>query len=251
MRNRLMTSVHASRVLAVAALAASAVTSQAAEIYAPSPIGPSPRFSDLGANGGWRSFDDFETVSAANVERIGWRGFWVDLGLPQPAPAVSPDALSWDIAFHADAGGTPGALLAQHNIGAAAVGTTLLGAGLFGLNNTLYNVDLYDYTFDLPAALALAGGTTYWVSVMARSPSLMPAFAWSGATGGNDSSFQQQLGANGQPVAATAVARDRAVRVEGSLRVSEPAALPLATLAVLLLAWLRRRGGWRSGPPPA
>lgn len=234
--------------LGALALLASLATSQAAEIYAPTAIGPSPRFSDLGADGGWRTFDDFTPATAASAERIGWRGFWVDLSQPLPAPAVAPDALGWDIAFHADAGGTPGALLVQRSVAAADVHTMLVGSGLFVLGNASFNVDLYDYSFDLPAGLSLSSGSTYWVSVMAQSPLLMPAFAWSAATGGNDRSFQQQLDANGQPIGDTIVARDRAVRIEGTLLVAEPAALSLAALAVMLLAALRR-GGWRSGPP--
>ncbi|MFT3720791.1 hypothetical protein [Pseudorhodoferax sp.] len=228
--------------LAALALLAPPGQAEAAPIYAPTPIGASPRFSDLGAaGGGWRVFDDFTPATSASVERVGWSGFWLDLNNPQPAPAPAPDVSAWDVAFYADAGGVPGALLLLQTFSPAGANPTLLGAGSFSQGGNVYDVDHYRYEVDLAAPLALAGGDTYWVSVMAHSPALLPGFAWSAATGGNDSSYQQQLGANGQPTGAQTVARDRAVTLDGTLlAVPEPAALPLAGLALLLLAALRR-----------
>ena len=73
---------------------------------------------------------------------------------------------------------------------------------------------------------------------MSRSSAYYPAFVLFGATGGDDASFQQTLGAGLSVLAENAVSRDRAVVLEGT--VPEPPATILLAMAALLLPLSRR-----------
>ena len=89
-----------------------AVDLGAAVLYAPTPIGSSPRTSDYGdvSQSGFRTFDNFSVNSNGYVETVSWRGF--SLGnAEQPAAAPAPDANSWEIAFYGDNAGIPGTQL--------------------------------------------------------------------------------------------------------------------------------------------
>ena len=206
-------------------------------LYAPTMIGASPRISDYGTStgAGFRTFDNFTVATGGTVERVTWRGFWLDLNSPTPAPAPSPDTLSWNIAFHASGGAAPGAALASETFAAASVTSTFLGPMVFTLGST-FNVLLYELSIDLATPFVASAGTEYWVSVLSLSDAYYPAFALMGATGGDDSSFQQQLGPLMSIVNETTVARDRAIFLDGTLRaVPEPATLPLALAGLALL----------------
>jgi hypothetical protein len=150
--------------------------------------------------------------------------------------------LSWSIAFHASNGTTPGGELASETFAAAAVTSTFLGNFVFNVNGS-FNVSLYEYSIDLNSPFLAVAGTEYWVSVLSLSDVYDPAFALLGATGGDDSSFQQTLGAGMSVTNTSTVFRDRAIFLDGTLRsVPEPATLPLALCALALLALRRTRG---------
>lgn len=226
-------------------LAAAAPLAQAALLYSPSPINASARTSDFGSGDrGFRTFDNFTVASGGLVERITWRGFWFDFNKPQPEPAPAPDVLSWDIAFHASAGGAPGGQLLLKSLLAGEVTTTFLGNGVFNISGDPFNVAFFEYSVDLSSPFAVAAGVEYWVSVLAQSDEFYPAFAWQGATGGDSSSYQQTLGSSMNVTAAGAVAADRQVVLEGTLAdntVPEPASWALALGALAVLAGLRRQ----------
>ena len=230
--------MHKIALLTSALLLASATGADAAVLYATTAINSSVRISDYGqtSQSGFRTFDDFVIATDGSVQTVSWRGLWIDLGSPDPAPAPLPDVLTWEVAFYADAGGAPGAQLSSQSFGAATVTSTLLGTGLFSAGNT-YNVAYYDYSVDLPTAFAVDAGTTYWLSVFSRSDLAQPAFAWRGAIGGDEVSIQQQLGANLSVLNTSLVSRDRAFTLEGT--VPEPASILL--LATGAAALLRRR----------
>jgi hypothetical protein len=205
---------------------------QAAVLYGTTAIGSSPRTSDYGSNtqAGWRSFENFQIAGGGSVQRITWSGLW--FGDLQPAPAPAPDALSWDIAFHASAGAAPGAQLALQNYLTAQVSSSYLGAGVLNAGG-LYNVSFYEYSVELSNAFVAQDGIEYWLSIMARSDDLSPAFAWRGATGGDDASYQQLLGAGMTVTGEFARAADRHVVLEGE-RLNQTVPEPASGLLVLL-----------------
>ena len=213
--------------------------SNAAVIYGPTQIGSSARTSDYGsaAQFGFRTFDNFATSINSTVETLTWFGFWADFDSPIPTAAPAPDVQNWEIAFYADNGGSPGTQLSFESFAAGAVTSTFLGNGLFTTNDT-YNVAIYRYSVALTNPFSVSGGTDYWFSVMSRSSAYYPAFVLFGATGGDDASFQQTLGAGLSVLAENAVSRDRAVVLEGT--VPEPPATILLAMAALLLPLSRR-----------
>ena len=234
------------KTLAATALAASAFMTfaageaGAAVLYAPTPIGSSARTSDFGdsSNSGFRSFDNFTVADGGIVQHVSWSGFWIDFGNPDPAPAPAPDVLSWEVAFYADNAGIPGAQLSLDTYAAADVDETFVGDGQFSVGS-LFNVAFFDYSVDLLTPFAATAGTQFWFSVMARSDEFNPAFALRGATGGDDASYQHTLGAGLSVVNEGAVARDRAVVLEGTL--PEPGTLALVGAGLLGLVAIRRR----------
>lgn len=226
--------------LTFAALGAWPSSASAALIYGTTAIGASPRSSDYGtvSGSGFRTFDNFTSASGASIERVSWRGLWFGDATPAAAPAPLVD--TWEIAFHASSGGTPGAVLWSQSIAAASVGATFAGAGVLNAGST-YNVNFYDYALDLPAVFNILAGAEYWISVTAIADNFNPTFAILGATGGDDLSYQQQLGAGMGVISAQSVARDRAFRIEGTLAVPEPGTLALGVIALAALAGLRGR----------
>lgn len=225
--------------LFAAILVAAGCNMSAAILYGPTPIGSSVRSSDFGSNNqsGFRAFDNFTVASGATVQKVTWSGLWIDFASPTPAPAPAPDVLTWDLAFYADNGGVPGAELSFQSFAAADVTSTFQGNAVFSING-LFNVALYQYSVDLTNPFLAAPATQYWFSVLARSADFNPAFALRGAVGGDDSSYQQQLGPGLSIVNANAVARDRAIVLEGT--VPEPGTLLITAAALLLIPALRR-----------
>lgn len=229
-------------------LLAAASAAQAAAIYAPTPISPSPRTSDYGTadNFGFRSFDNFSSSSGAVVQQVSWWGLWFDAGNPAPAPAPSPDVQSWTLAFHASSGGTPGADLLVQTFAALDVTAEFLGTGTLSAGG-VYNTMQYRYSVELPVEFVAAAGVEYWVSVTATSSQFYPAFALFGATGGDDMSYQQTLGPGMAVTESSFRAADRMIRLDGQLlAVPEPGTALLAVLPLLALAASRRRVQARS-----
>lgn len=221
------------------------VSLNAAVLYAPTPIGSSARFSDYGSTDetGFRALDNFTLASGGRVERVSWSGFWLDQ--IQPAPAPAPDVDTWEIAFYADNAGAPGAQLWLESIAPVDVSSTFLGTGVFSVNG-LYNVSFYNYSVDLPSFFNAAAGTQYWVSILAGADTFRPSFALRGATGGDDSSWQQVLGAGMSVVSGNAVARDRAIVLEGT--VPEPGTWLITAAGLLALPAIRRARLRGKGP---
>lgn len=228
------TAVHGATLALALALAATAPGVQAALLYGTTAIGASPRTSDYGADTGfgWRAYDNFTVAGGGTVLRVTWSGLWFGDTLPAPAP--DPDVLNWDIAFHASSGGAPGAQLSLQNYAAAQVGSTFLGNGVLTAGNQ-YNVSYYEYTIELTTPFVVQAGTEYWLSVMAHSDAFNPAFAWRAGVGGDDASYQEQLGPGMTVTDTFDRARDRHVRLEGDLAanaVPEPGSLLLALAAL-------------------
>ena len=226
--------------LSFALVLAAASNLQADVIYAPTPIGSSPRTSDYGSSGGsgFRTFDNFTPSVSANVETLSWRGLY--FGDVIPAAAPSADVLNWEIAFYADSSGVPGSQLAFESFAAADVASNFVGTGVLNAGGS-YNVSLYDYSVTLTNPFTVTGGTQYWFSVLSRSSSFNPTFALLGATGGDDLSYQQLLGSNLSVLSGTDVARDRAVILEGTPAPEPSTIVLLATAFGTLPLWRRYR----------
>jgi hypothetical protein len=190
-------------------------------------IGSSVRFSD--GDTAFRSYDNFALTGSAIVERVGWSGLWIDLASPVPAPAGSQDAAAWEVAFYADSGGQPGALLSSQTIASAGVQSTFLGTGQFSVGQ-VYNVNYFSYLIDLPLLVGLSSGTPYWLSVYATGGTMPQNFAWLGASGGNGFSWQSPGGQ---------VAADRQFQLEGTV-VPEPGTMLLLATGGLVMAFRRR-----------
>lgn len=222
----------------LASLSLVAATASAAILYEPTPIGSSVRISEFASTDqtGFRAFDNFTLGGDSVIQRVTWRGIWLDFNNPVPAAAPSPNVLSWEFSFYADNAGIPGSQLSVETVAAANVTSTFQGTGVFNAGSQ-YNVSFYEYAFDLTLPFAATGGTQYWFSVLANSANYNPAFALRGATGGDDSSYQQQLGAGQSVLNSTEVARDRAIRLEG---VPEPSTVALSAIGLLLLPVVRR-----------
>ena len=217
-----------------------AANASAAILYNPSVIGSSARVSEYGSNDqfGFRSFDNFTLLQNANIERATWYAFWIDFNNPVPAAAPSPDVLTWEISFYGDNAGIPGTLLATQPFTAADVASNHQGDGSFTVGDT-YNVSFYEYSVDLTNPFLATAGTQYWISILARSTNYAPTHVLRGATGGDDSSYQQQLGAGESVTSGNSVARDRAIVLEGS-PVPEPGTFALSAAALLLLPLAHR-----------
>src|SRR5262249_21965979 len=128
-------------------------------------------------------------------------------------------------------GSTPGAQLALQNYLASQVTSTYLGSGVFTATNQ-YNVDIYQFSVDLTTSFDASARTEYWLSIMARSATFDPIFAWRAGTGGNGTSYQQVLGANESVTNSGSVAHDRHLLIEGTFAVPEPGGLSLVLVAL-------------------
>jgi hypothetical protein len=163
---------------------------------------------------------------------------YIDFANPDPAPAPTEDVLNWELSFHAENAGLPGTQLAFETFAAANVSSTFLGTGLFSVGQT-YRVSYYEYSVDLVNPFLATPGTQYWFGLLGISNNVNPSFALLGATGGDDSSVQQTLGAGMSVVDTVVRARDRAITLEGT--VPEPGTYALSVLGLGLLIARKRR----------
>jgi hypothetical protein len=143
-------------------------------------------------------FDDFRVTSAASIASVAWQGIYCVQANGSPAPAAT--ASQFVIAIHADLAGRPNlaaAPLVQTTVTAAAAGQTFernvanLSCG--SASNTTWA--LYDYQASLPAPVAVAANTTYWVSVQAITPSYDVYWGWRAGTADNNLSLMLFQGA--------------------------------------------------------
>lgn len=141
-------------------------------------------------------FDDFRLASAASVSSIAWQGIYCVQTNGSPAPAAT--ASQFIVAIYADTAGRPNlaAPLTTVTVTATAAGQTFernfSGLSCGSATNTTWA--LYDYSVSLPAPLAVAANTTYWVSVQAITPSYDVYWGWRAGTADNNLSLSRFLG---------------------------------------------------------
>jgi hypothetical protein len=217
-----------------ALLAASAAGAQTT-LYEHTPGGPGLWASDQGNDGsGFRVFDQFAIATSGQVTGARWRGTYIDLVTPANNP-VAPDELSWVLTFWD--GGTPDVAagpLATRPLTVGEVTRTFVGFASFQGST----IPVYDYETAF-APWAFTGGAAYSFSVMARSTTYNPAWAWMPGTGGNGQLWQQQF----PSPALVSHTGDRAFALVGT-SVPEPGSLALLATGLAAVAGgaVRRRG---------
>lgn len=136
-------------------------------------------------------YDDFRLTSAATVSAVSWQGIYCVQTNNAAAPTAT--ASQFIVAFYADTAGRPnlGAPLATTTVTATAAGQTFErnfpGLSCGTASNTTWA--LYDYQATLSSPVALAAGTTYWVSVQAITPSYDVYWGWRAGTTDNSLSL--------------------------------------------------------------
>src|SRR5262249_39470669 len=72
-------------------------------------------------------FDNFAIAAGATITRVGWQGLYVVNDLVNYRAAPAPTATTFTVAFYADNGGAPGALLSTANYASASVNENFVG----------------------------------------------------------------------------------------------------------------------------
>jgi hypothetical protein len=118
------------------------------------------------------TYDNFSLPTASNITSVGWVGSYFD-------PATQGAITAFTITLYADNAGKPGALLAS-------TGDVASNAGETFLRND--NAGSPTYAYNLNTAFLVAGGTHYWLSIVADLPH-PPEWGWEAATGPDGSSY--------------------------------------------------------------
>lgn len=125
--------------------------------------------------GGFQTWDNFTLGSDTTIRSVSWQGTYLN-GSLQNSAVTNTDF--WEIGIYADSSGTPGSLLSTTTI--ANPSASIVGTGSFGANNP---IDLYSFTANLSAPIALSAGVQYWFSPLSRTDSaFIPLFGWSNAS---------------------------------------------------------------------
>ena len=133
-----------------------APSANAAVVYSQTPTPNALFFGEAPIGTCCFTADDFVLTSAAIITKVTWRGAMAPVGTPAPVD-------DFTINFYNDngAGTAPGALIDSFNVGNVArvdTGETIIdGAGTAQ--------PLLEHTASLGAGIALAAGTTYWISI--------------------------------------------------------------------------------------
>lgn len=95
--------------------------------------------------------DDFSIASGGAISMVKWWGLYVN----------NTPSDNFTLRFYSNDSGLPGTnYLVDYNIGSSANRTDT------GINSTLHNKDIYEYTYNLPASFNASTGSTYWISIL-------------------------------------------------------------------------------------
>jgi hypothetical protein len=165
------------------------------------------------------TYDNFTLGASYNVDEFQWVGGYFN-------PSVQGVMTGATLTFYADAGNTPGAVLAQYS-GPGNFGETFIGTDAFG--DPMY---LYDGLLGTP--FAAAAGTQYWVSIV-PDVGFPPQWGWGTSSDADHYGWQCFFGTCG------AVSTDFAFALNGTSSVPEPGTLALMGSGLLGLAGIIRR----------
>ena len=180
----------------------------------------------------------FELAQTSSVTSISWQGLYVSTDLAANPPA--PDSSSFTLSAFASSVGMPGALLGSEtfNVGSGGIQETFVANDptfVFSGSTTPTTAAIYDYNLVLPVPELAAGGTTYFLSIVANTtkPAGSPAWLWMSG-GENGPSYSNYP-------TGPADTLSRTFSIDGSA-VPEPSSIVMLTLGVAGIFGLRRRG---------
>ena len=134
-------------------------------------------FASQNATNGFGNFatayDNFTLAGTTSITDVHWQGGYFNSGTQVPISQFT-------INFYADNAGQPGAQLSTQSI-AGNANETFVGNEFFG--------PVFNYSLDLTTPFLAAGGTAYWLSIVATA-NFPPQWGWHTGTGGDGVSFQ-------------------------------------------------------------
>ena len=145
--------------------------------------GPSPLVINNQTVQGARAYEDFRLDYDASITRVRWQMAIGDDDVPGNNPPGAFPIDSWEMALWGNQaeGHQPGNQLSLLTLASGSVRRSLLGI----INNPGSVADkwaVYDFETDLAAPIGVDKGTTYWLSIMATTPTWNPSISWVGAT---------------------------------------------------------------------
>lgn len=151
------------------------------------------RFSQT--NGGQfvsRVFDDFVLGPGATIGTIAWQGVYCTQSNSTSTPA--PSATAFNISLHADVNGRPDTAQAivSATVPLSQVNQTFAGSrvGTPCGNATSAGFAYYDYSLTLPSAVAVQGGTRYWLAIQAVNTASGSSWGWRGGAVDTRTTYQ-------------------------------------------------------------
>jgi hypothetical protein len=137
-------------------------------------------------------FDDVTFDEDGTFTKVGWQGAYCVQATGSAAP--DPTATGFTVSLYPDNAGKPDLAhpVVTHAFALADAHQTFVDTwdGLSGGTAPNTTWSLYQYSATLPTPVTVTGGTRYWLSVQATTPSYAVYFGWTDGTPVNSSSLQ-------------------------------------------------------------
>jgi PEP-CTERM motif len=169
-------------------------------------------------------YDDFTLSSTDTIRNVSWVGSYFN------GPPATGAITGFDITFYANnAGGAPGTVLQTEHIAGNA-------------NETLLGNTTYKYNANLPTAVAAAGGTEFWMSIVADLD-YPPQWGWDNSSQGDGVMYVSTGGVlTKNPASAPqGTTYDLAFALSDTPAVPEPATITMLGIGIAALAGYRLR----------
>lgn len=182
----------------------------------------------------FQTFDNVTLSETSFVQSVSWQGLYWDFQNSAANP-IDPGSFGFDIQFYSDNAGSPDSLLASYSF--ADVAHSIAGTATFTDGQTTRSdVNVYDFSVDLPTAFLAQAGKTVWMSIVGQpnTPSSL-SWLWNSGSGGDGQSVQFESGA--APLALS----DRAFELQGVIA-PEPSTWAMLSMGMVsLLCYGMRR----------